>query len=108
MLRASFLEGMRGCLLCFQLFSGHSSRCLSRPCRQECQFFKDIALLGSNAFPSLSSQRYDGDISDLGLTLSYDEDVMGQVGRLLGLKPSFCPSGLPEACPALGAFPNVP
>lgn len=25
-------------------------------------------------------QRYDGDISDLGLTLSYDEDVMGQVG----------------------------
>lgn len=28
----------------------------------------------------LFSQRYDGDISDLGLTLSYDEDVMGQVG----------------------------
>lgn len=24
-------------------------------------------------------QRYDGDVSDLGLTLSYDEDVMGQV-----------------------------
>lgn len=25
-------------------------------------------------------QRYDGDVGDLGLTLSYDEDVMGQVG----------------------------
>lgn len=24
-------------------------------------------------------QRYDGDVGDLGLTLSYDEDVMGQV-----------------------------
>lgn len=24
-------------------------------------------------------QRYDGDVSDLGLTLSYDEEVMGQV-----------------------------
>lgn len=26
-------------------------------------------------------QRYDGDVSDLGLTLSYDEDVMGQVNK---------------------------
>lgn len=24
-------------------------------------------------------KRYDGDVGDLGLTLSYDEDVMGQV-----------------------------
>lgn len=24
-------------------------------------------------------QRYDGDVGDLGLSLSYDEDVMGQV-----------------------------
>lgn len=28
------------------------------------------------------SQRYDGDVSDLGLTLSYDEDVMGQVSNI--------------------------
>lgn len=28
-------------------------------------------------------QRYDGDIADLGLTLSYDEDVMGQVCGLI-------------------------
>ena len=27
----------------------------------------------------MSFQRYDGDVGDLGLTLSYDEDVMGQV-----------------------------
>ena len=27
----------------------------------------------------LAFQRYDGDVGDLGLTLSYDEDVMGQV-----------------------------
>lgn len=40
--------------------------------------------LSTFASPSLISfffffQRYDGDVGDLGLTLSYDEDVMGQV-----------------------------
>ena len=27
----------------------------------------------------LSPQRYDGDVQDLGLTFSYDQDVMGRV-----------------------------
>lgn len=30
----------------------------------------------------LFCQRYDGDVGDLGLTLSYDEDVMGQVNMV--------------------------
>lgn len=33
----------------------------------------------SQLFLNLIFQRYDGDVSDLGLTLSYDEEVMGQV-----------------------------
>lgn len=40
-------------------------------------------------------QRYDGDVGDLGLTLSYDEDVMGQV-RVLNMidEMHFCYIGV--------------
>ncbi|ELK31454.1 Ubiquitin-protein ligase E3B [Myotis davidii] len=41
----------------------------------------ELPSLDSEFYKNLTSiKRYDGDISDLGLTLSYDEDVMGQVG----------------------------
>ncbi|KAF2986584.1 hypothetical protein EK904_009209, partial [Melospiza melodia maxima] len=39
----------------------------------------ELPSLDSEFYKNLTSiKRYDGDISDLGLTLSYDEDVMGQ------------------------------
>lgn len=60
-----------------------------------------MALPRSNFSPFSVHQRYDGDISDLGLTLSYDEDVMGQVG--LHLSP-FCFSHTTKllCCPPRG------
>lgn len=40
----------------------------------------ELPSLDSEFYKNLTSiKRYDGDISDLGLTLSYDEDVMGQL-----------------------------
>lgn len=59
------------------------------------EFYKNLTsikvghTLGSKSFDAFThlllmwflffGQRYDGDVGDLGLTLSYDEDVMGQV-----------------------------
>ncbi|XP_061115724.1 ubiquitin-protein ligase E3B [Conger conger] len=40
----------------------------------------ELPSLDSEFYKNLTSiKRYDGDVSDLGLTLSYDEDVMGQL-----------------------------
>lgn len=40
----------------------------------------ELPSLDSEFYKNLTSiKRYDGDVGDLGLTLSYDEDVMGQV-----------------------------
>uniref|UniRef100_UPI00329829E6 hypothetical protein n=1 Tax=Salmonella enterica TaxID=28901 RepID=UPI00329829E6 len=40
----------------------------------------ELPSLYSEFYKNLTSiKRYDGDIADLGLTLSYDEDVMGQL-----------------------------
>lgn len=69
------------------------------------QFFKAVAPWVPTLSPSLLCQRYDGDIADLGLTLSYDEDVMGQVGRLLWVN-AFSSSVSSEASPTLGAVPK--
>ncbi|KAJ7400697.1 Ubiquitin-protein ligase E3B [Pitangus sulphuratus] len=45
----------------------------------------ELPSLDSEFYKNLTSiKRYDGDISDLGLTLSYDEDVMGQSRALEG------------------------
>lgn len=40
-----------------------------------------LAVSAVYCFIMIFFQRYDGDVSDLGLTLSYDEEVMGQVSN---------------------------
>uniref|UniRef100_A0AAR2K2R5 Ubiquitin-protein ligase E3B n=1 Tax=Pygocentrus nattereri TaxID=42514 RepID=A0AAR2K2R5_PYGNA len=43
-------------------------------------YIDELPSLDSEFYKNLTSiKRYDGDVSDLGLTLSYDEDVMGQL-----------------------------
>uniref|UniRef100_A0A3Q3WXR1 Ubiquitin-protein ligase E3B n=1 Tax=Mola mola TaxID=94237 RepID=A0A3Q3WXR1_MOLML len=43
-------------------------------------FIDELPSLDSEFYKNLTSiKRYDGDVGDLGLTLSYDEDVMGQL-----------------------------
>ncbi|TSO98499.1 Ubiquitin-protein ligase E3B [Bagarius yarrelli] len=45
----------------------------------------ELPSLDSEFYKNLTSiKRYDGDVSDLGLTLSYDEDVMGQIKEQTG------------------------
>uniref|UniRef100_A0A8C7N4N2 HECT-type E3 ubiquitin transferase n=1 Tax=Oncorhynchus kisutch TaxID=8019 RepID=A0A8C7N4N2_ONCKI len=46
----------------------------------------ELPSLDSEFYKNLTSiKRYDGDVGDLGLTLSYDEDVMGQVESIVFL-----------------------